>query len=72
MLLVNSGHLKKDDYNVLMIKVNGGLVETVYSNLEKLNIQILDEDLIHDNENESEKIRGFRKACKELVEYKIL
>lgn len=63
---------EEKEKNIIIIKVKGGLVETVYSNLEKLDIQILDEDVIHDNENESEQIKGFHKACKELVEYQML
>lgn len=56
--------------NKIIIKVNRGLVESVYSNLEELEIVVLDEDILNDDYEEDRKI--IRKDTLKLTEHRLL
>lgn len=63
-------YIDNDDKNKIIIKVNRGLVETVYSDLKELDIEILDEDNINDDYEEQRDY--LREKSNQLVKHRII
>lgn len=50
----------------IIIRIEGGLVQCVYSNLKELDIEVLDEDYLDDDSEEEER-NVLREKTKELI-----